>query len=107
MPLFNRPVSHTSSSTPAHLWELEITVPSKDDDTGPKMRIYDPPHEALKLEEDICDVEYRQQPAVSIALEIQVFLHTGNFGIANVGAIEEGEKICRGTSVLSTMFTEI
>ena len=79
------------------MWELEITVPRKDDETGPKMRIYDPPHEALKLEEDICDVEYRQQPAVSVALEIQVFLHTGNFGIANVGAIEEGEEICRGT----------
>ena len=87
--------------------EPEITVPRKDDDTGPKMRIYDPPHEALKLEEDICDVEYRQQPAVSVALEIQVFLHTGNFGIANVGAIEEGEKICHGTPVLSTMFTKI
>jgi hypothetical protein len=67
--------------------EPEITVPSKDDGTGPDMRIYDPPHEALKLEEDICDVEYRQQPAVSIAREMQVFLHAGNFGIANVGAI--------------------
>jgi hypothetical protein len=87
--------------------ELEIAVPRKDDETGPKMGIYDPPHEALKLEEDVCNVEYRQQPAVSVALEIQVFLHTGNFGIANVGAIEEGEKICRGTPVLSTMFPEI
>jgi hypothetical protein len=77
--------------------ELEIAVPRKDDETGPEMGIYDPPHEALKLEEDVCDVEYRQQPAVSVALEIQVFLHAGNFGIANVGAIEEGEKICRGT----------
>jgi hypothetical protein len=87
--------------------ELEITVPRKDDNAGPKMRIYDPPHEALKLEEDICNVEYCQQPAVSVALEIQVFLHAGNLGIANVGAIEEGEKICRGTPVLSKMFTEI
>jgi hypothetical protein len=50
--------------------EPEITIPSKDDETGPDMRIYDPPHEALKLEEDICDVEYRQQPAVSVAREM-------------------------------------
>jgi hypothetical protein len=50
--------------------EPEVTVPRKDDDTGPDMRIYDPPHEALKLEEDICDVEYRQQPAVSVAFEL-------------------------------------
>ena len=60
------------------------------------MRIYDPPHKALKLEEDVGDVEYRQQPAVSIAFEIEVFLHASNFGIANVGAIKKGQKICVG-----------
>jgi hypothetical protein len=87
--------------------EPEITVPSKNNETGPKMRSYDPPHEALKLEEDVCDIEYRQQPAVPVAREMQVFLHASNFGIANVGAIEEGEKIYRGTPVVSTMFTKI
>jgi hypothetical protein len=71
------------------------------------MRIYDPPHEALKLEDDVCDIEYCQQPAVPVARKMLVILHAGNFGIANVGAIEEGEKICGGIPVLSTTFTEI
>ena len=53
------------------------------------MRIYDPPHECLELEGDVTDVEDGQQPAVSVAFEVQVFLHAGDFGIADVGAIEE------------------
>ena len=65
------------------------TIPDKDDETGPDVRIYNPPHECLELEGDVTDVEDGQQPAVSVAFEMQVFLHSGDFGIADVGAIEE------------------
>ena len=74
--------------------ELEITIPGKDDETGPDMRIYDPPHEALELEDDVSDVEDCQQPAVSVAFKIEVLLHASDFGISNVRSIEEGEKVC-------------
>lgn len=60
------------------------TTPSKNDETGPEVWIYDPPHEALKLEGDVANIEYCQQPAVSMAFEVEVSLHTGNFGIADV-----------------------
>lgn len=58
------------------------------------MWIDDSPHKALKLEEDVGDVEYCQQPAVTVAFEIEVFFHASDFGIANIRAIEEREKVC-------------
>jgi hypothetical protein len=59
------------------------------------MRIDDSPHESLKLEDDVGDVEYCQQPAVPVAYQMEVFLHAGDFGIANIRAIEERKEICR------------
>jgi hypothetical protein len=55
------------------------------------MRVYNPPHESLKLEGDVSDVEYCQQPAVSIAYEMEVLLHAGDFGIADVRTVEKRE----------------
>ena len=76
----------------------EKTIPGKDDETSPDMRIDDSPHKTLELEEDVGNVEYRQQPAVTVACEIEAFFHASDFGIANIRAIEEREKVCRDTS---------
>jgi hypothetical protein len=64
-------------------------IPSKNDETGPDMRINNPPHKTLKLKDDVGNVEDCQQPAVSIAFEIKIFLHAGNFGITDVRTIQE------------------
>jgi hypothetical protein len=84
--------------------EQRESLPGEDDETGPDVGIYDSPHESLELEDDVGDVEYGQQPAVSVAFEIQVCLHAGDFSIADIRAIEEGKKICH-TIALSAQWT--
>lgn len=65
------------------------------------MRVDDPPHETLELEEDVGDVEDCQQPAISVAFEVEVFLHASDLGVADIRAIEEGEKVCHDASWLA------
>jgi hypothetical protein len=86
---------------PGYETEARETIPGKNDKTSPEMRIYDPPHKSLKLEDYVGDIEYCQQPAVSIAFQVQIFFHASDFGVADVRAIKEGEKICHGGLMLA------
>lgn len=58
------------------------------------MRIHDPPHEPLKLKGDVADIEYCQQPTVSVTFQEQVFFHSRDFCVANVRSIQKGEEVC-------------
>src|SRR5271170_5739471 len=66
--------------------------PSKNDKAGPFMGVDDPPHERLKLEDNVRDVENGQKPFVAIARKIEVFLHACDFRIADIRPVEEGEQ---------------
>jgi hypothetical protein len=56
------------------------------------MGVDDPPHERLKLEDNVGDVENGQKPFVAIARKIEVFLHASDFRIADIRPVEEGEQ---------------
>lgn len=54
------------------------------------------PHERLKLEQNVTDIEDGQKPLIAVSLEVQIFLHARNFGITDIGAVEKGENVERG-----------
>jgi hypothetical protein len=51
------------------------------------------PHERLRLENDVGDVEDGEKPAVHCIGHVQILLHASNFGIPDVTTIEESKQI--------------
>jgi len=56
------------------------------------MGMDDPPHERLKLEDNVRYVENGQKPVVAIARKIEVCVHASDFRIADIRPVEEGEQ---------------
>ena len=67
--------------------------PTQDGEGQPHVRWYDLPHQRLEFEDDVGDVEDCQEPSVVVSDEMQIFGHTCNPRIANVGAVEEREHV--------------
>ena len=44
---------------------------------------------ARNLEEDVADIESRQDGIVVVSLEVEIFFETGKTGVANVGSVDE------------------
>jgi hypothetical protein len=59
------------------------------------MWVNDTPHKGLELEGNVGNVKNGQQPIISVAREIEVGGHAGDTSVANVGAVEEREEVCK------------
>lgn len=55
-------------------------------------------HGGTNLENDVTDVEDRQNLVVVVALQLQVFLQPSKPSIADIGAVDEAEEIQQGDS---------
>lgn len=51
------------------------------------------PADQRPLREDIRDVENRSEQVVAIPRDVYVLGHAGEFGVAEVGAVEDGEGV--------------
>lgn len=57
------------------------------------IRIFACPHWVAHLEDNVADVEYREDLIVVIIPQPQVSLQTSQTSIANVGAVDEAEQV--------------
>lgn len=68
-------------------------APAEDAPGAPDVRRDELPHQRLEFEQDVADVEDCEQPFVAVGSEFEVGGHAGNAGVADVGAVEEGEEV--------------
>lgn len=68
-------------------------APNHEVSSGPDVRRHNLPKDGGPLKDDVGDVKDGQQPLVVGVVEAELLAHAGGLGIANVGAVEEGEQI--------------
>ena len=73
--------------------ECRDETPAEDDGGADKVRRQDFPEEQGEFEDDVGDVEDCEEPFVAVADEVEGRFHAGDFGVADVAAVEEGEHV--------------
>ena len=80
-----------SQKRPQGIGHEKICLPGENDEASPLMWIYNPPHEALKLKNNICNIEDGKKPVVARTDKVESLVHACDPGIADVGAVQECE----------------
>jgi hypothetical protein len=70
--------------------------PGEDGAEGPYVWRHKLPHKSHPFKQNVWDIEYGQEPLVLCIALVKVFAHAGGVCIANVAAIERGQKIFAG-----------
>lgn len=73
----------------------DVCLPTQHDDCRYSVRGEDFPKKERKFEDNIGDVEYCQQPLISISHQMKIARRTRYDGVTNVAAVEKGKHIWR------------
>lgn len=71
----------------------KLCSPTEHDDCGYSVRGKDLPEKEGEFEDNISNVEYGQQPLISISYQVKVVCHSSYDSIANVATVEKGEHV--------------